>query len=57
MTIINTKVNSRAEDFRANYDSMAEAVTDLREKTATIHQGGGAKYQDRHLSRRQVQLR
>ncbi|MBQ0755769.1 MAG: methylcrotonoyl-CoA carboxylase [Amphritea sp.] len=51
MATINSKINSRAEDFRANYDSMAEVVTDLREKTSQIHQGGGAKYQERHLSR------
>ncbi|RTE66405.1 methylcrotonoyl-CoA carboxylase [Amphritea opalescens] len=51
MATITTKINPRAEEFRANYDAMATEVNDLREKTAKIHQGGGAKYQERHLSR------
>ncbi len=51
MSIINSKINPRAEDFRANYDAMATAVADLRDKTTRIQQGGGAKYQERHLSR------
>lgn len=51
MTVLQSKINSRADEFRSNYDSMAAAVDDLREKVATIEQGGGAKYQERHLSR------
>ena len=51
MTVLNSKINSRSDEFRANYDSMAEAVADLRDKVSTIEQGGGAKYQERHLSR------
>ncbi|MDX2422285.1 MAG: carboxyl transferase domain-containing protein, partial [Amphritea sp.] len=51
MATITTKINPRAEEFRANYDAMANEVNDLRNKTAQIHQGGGAKYQERHLSR------
>ncbi|MCV6588870.1 MAG: methylcrotonoyl-CoA carboxylase [Marinobacterium sp.] len=51
MTVLNTKINTRSDEYRANYDSMAEAVSDLRDKVATIEQGGGAKYQERHLSR------
>ena len=51
MTVLNSKVNARSDEFRANYDSMAEAVADLRDKVSTIEQGGGAKYQERHLAR------
>lgn len=51
MTVLQSKINPRAEDFRNNYDSMAAAVADLREKVSTIEQGGGPAYQERHLSR------
>ncbi|MBR9866968.1 MAG: methylcrotonoyl-CoA carboxylase [Oceanospirillales bacterium] len=51
MATIKTKINPRADEFRANYDAMASVVTDLRDKAAQIHQGGGSKYQERHLSR------
>ena len=30
---------------------MADAVADLREKVATIQQGGGPSYQERHIAR------
>jgi len=51
MAVLQSKINPRAEDFRSNHDSMAEAVNDLRDKVGTIEQGGGPKYQERHLSR------
>jgi len=51
MTQLHSKVNPRADEFRANHDSMEAAVGDLRDKVAQIEQGGGPKYQERHLSR------
>lgn len=51
MTVLTTKVNNRSEEYRNNFASMDAAVGDLREKVATIEQGGGPKYQERHLSR------
>ncbi|MBM95629.1 MAG: methylcrotonoyl-CoA carboxylase [Oceanospirillaceae bacterium] len=51
MPILQSKINPRAEDFKANHDAMAEAVADLHDKIKTIEQGGGPKYQERHLSR------
>lgn len=51
MTILQSKINSRSEEFQAKHQSMADAVADLREKVATIQQGGGPSYQERHIAR------
>lgn len=51
MTILQSKVNPRSEEFQANQESMAKAVADLRDKVATIQQGGGPSYQERHIAR------
>src|SRR5690554_2097350 len=51
MTILQSKINPRSDEFQANHQSMASAVTDLREKVETIHQGGGPEYQKRHTER------
>ena len=51
MTILQSKINSRSEEFQAKHQSMANAVADLREKVATIQQGGGPSYQERHIAR------
>ena len=51
MTILQSKINPRSEEFQANQESMAKAVSDLRDKVATIQQGGGPSYQERHIAR------
>ncbi|QSR34991.1 methylcrotonoyl-CoA carboxylase [Marinobacterium iners] len=51
MTQLHSKVNPRSDEFRANHDAMAAAITDLRDKVSMIEQGGGPKNQERHLSR------
>ena len=51
MPILQTKINARSDEFRAKADAMSAAVSDLKEKIATIQQGGGADYQARHLAR------
>lgn len=51
MPILQSKVNKRADEFIQNKASMTDAVNDLRKKVTLIEQGGGAKYQERHLSR------
>lgn len=51
MTILQSKINPRSEEFQANQESMAKAVADLRDKVATIQQGGGPSYQERHIAR------
>lgn len=51
MSIIQSKVNTRAEDFVSREKSMQTAVSDLRDKVSTIEQGGGPSYQERHTAR------
>ena len=51
MAILSSKINTRDAQFAANSESMQTVVNDLQEKAAKIHQGGGPKYQERHLSR------
>src|SRR6056297_2382172 len=51
MTILQSKINPRSEEFQVNQESMAQAVADLRDKVSTIQQGGGPDYQKRHTDR------
>ena len=51
MAILASKVNTRDEQFKANYESMQAVVDDVNAKVEQIKQGGGPKYQERHLSR------
>ncbi len=48
MDIIETHVDPASEPFRANQARMAGLVAELRERTALVRQGGGAKYVERH---------
>ena len=51
MNVIRTKVDPRAEAFRANAAAMDALVADLRAKVGKIKQGGGAAARERHLGR------
>lgn len=51
MSIIQSKINARAEDYQARHEMMATAVADLQDKVGQIEQGGGAAYQERHTAR------
>jgi len=51
MAVLNSKINSRAQDYLDRQAAMQAAVDDLRAKVATIQRGGGAKYQERHVAR------
>ncbi|TKB43091.1 carboxyl transferase domain-containing protein [Thalassotalea mangrovi] len=51
MAKLTSKINTRSEEFAANAAHMQTQVDDLRETLAQIKQGGGEKYQQRHLSR------
>jgi 3-methylcrotonyl-CoA carboxylase beta subunit len=51
MTILSTRLNPRADDFRAAADAMAALVTDLRAKIAQIAAGGGAEARAKHSAR------
>jgi acetyl-CoA carboxylase carboxyltransferase component len=49
--ILETRVDRSAADFEANRTRMAELVAELRERTASVAEGGGAEAVDRHRSR------
>ena len=51
MTVLQSKINPRSDEFQANHQAMQQAVADLREKVEKIHQGGGPDYQKRHTDR------
>ncbi|KFZ31677.1 methylcrotonoyl-CoA carboxylase [Pseudidiomarina salinarum] len=51
MTVLTSAINPKDETFIANTKSMQEVVDDLYAKVDQIKQGGGAKYQERHLAR------
>ncbi|HYD62156.1 MAG TPA: carboxyl transferase domain-containing protein [Noviherbaspirillum sp.] len=51
MTVLTTKLNTRADDFRSNATTMQALVADLKEKIAKIAQGGGEDARKKHTSR------
>lgn len=51
MAILHTQINTRSPEFAANQAAMLAQVDELRALLARIHQGGGAKAQERHTSR------
>jgi len=57
MSQIQSRVNTRSEEFLANAAHMEGLVGDLRERLEEIKRGGGEKYQDRHQSRGKLLVR
>jgi 3-methylcrotonyl-CoA carboxylase beta subunit len=51
MSILQSNLNVRAEDFRNNRTRMEALVADLREKVEMVKLGGGEEYQARHVKR------
>jgi len=51
MSTIETRINTRAEEFIANQAQMQGLVEDLQLKIAEVRKGGGEKYRERHQSR------
>ncbi|PYC22596.1 methylcrotonoyl-CoA carboxylase [Aquipseudomonas alcaligenes] len=51
MAILHTQINTRSPEFAANQAAMLAQVNDLRALLARVHEGGGAKAQERHTSR------
>jgi 3-methylcrotonyl-CoA carboxylase beta subunit len=51
MSILTSKINPRATEFRANAETMQGLVTDLRRLIHTIERGGGERARGRHLAR------
>jgi 3-methylcrotonyl-CoA carboxylase beta subunit len=57
MSKIETKLNTRSEDFAANAAHMQSLVDDLRSQVDLVRQGGGKKYQERHHARGKLTAR
>ncbi len=57
MSRIQSKLNTRSEEFLTNTAHMENLVTDLHERLAEIRKGGGGKYQERHTSRGKLLVR
>ncbi|WJN57261.1 carboxyl transferase domain-containing protein [Pseudomonas sp. SO81] len=51
MAILHTQINTRSPEFATNSAAMLTQVSDLRALLARVHEGGGAKAQERHTSR------
>ena len=51
MTVLQSRINTRDAAFSANREHMQAQVHDLHTVVKQIHQGGGAKAQERHISR------
>src|SRR5215208_8434627 len=54
MDILESHIDTSSALFRANRDRMTTLLSELRERTSLVKQGGGAKYLERH--RRQGKL-
>jgi acetyl-CoA carboxylase carboxyltransferase component len=48
MDILETHVNPADSTFKANRDRMQQLISQLRERIASVRQGGGPKYLERH---------
>lgn len=51
MPILHTQINTRSPEFANNQAAMLAQVNELRALLARVHEGGGAKAQERHTSR------
>ncbi len=57
MDVLETHVDPASEEFRTNRERMARLVAELRERTAVVRQGGGAKYLQRHREQGKLPVR
>ena len=57
MDILDTHVDTNSAVFKANKDRMTTLVSELRERTALVKQGGGAKYVERHRAQGKLPVR
>ena len=51
MPKLETRINTRSDEFQANREAMVALVADLREKVAGIAEGGGERAREKHLGR------
>jgi 3-methylcrotonyl-CoA carboxylase beta subunit len=51
MSVLNTQINPRSDEFRASHAAMAALVADLRARVARVAEGGGAEARAKHTAR------
>src|SRR5260370_36403493 len=51
MPILETSIDPRSDDFRANAESLRARVRELKDLLARIAEGGGAQARERHVGR------
>jgi acetyl-CoA carboxylase carboxyltransferase component len=49
--VLTTKVDRKGETFRGNREAALKALEEIRGHVAKAHEGGGAKYNERHVAR------
>ena len=57
MSVLPTRVDSRSEAYRVNYDAVLEQIGYLNEQLALVRAGGGEKYVQRHRQRGKLMAR
>ncbi|MBV6634203.1 MAG: methylcrotonoyl-CoA carboxylase [Alphaproteobacteria bacterium] len=51
MTVLTSAINTNSADYKDNAAAMAALVDDLRDKSASIAEGGGERARSKHLAR------
>ena len=51
MPRLDSAIDTRSAPFRANAAAMQALLDDLRQQTAQVAEGGGARSRDRHVAR------
>jgi len=51
MSVLNTQINPRSDEFRASHAAMEALVADLRARVARVAEGGGAEARAKHTAR------
>src|SRR5882672_6212798 len=57
MDILTSAVQAGTPEFQANRERMLGLVSQLRERTASVREGGGAKYVERHRQQGKMPVR
>src|ERR1700754_264229 len=57
MTVLQSDINPRSDEFRANADEMRALLDDLRARVVEVGQGGGEQARQRHIGRNKLLAR
>ena len=57
MNVLQSHINTESPEFKQNDTAMRALVADLRDRTAAVKEGGGAKYMERHRAQGKLPVR